>query len=193
MTKSQDTLNLLANRRSVKPTMFAEPGPSTDELDTLLTIAARVPDHKKLTPWRFVVFKGAARARAGEIFAAACAAEDKDAPSEVRLETERSRFLRAPVVVAVISRFVDKPGVPEIEQRLSAGAAAFNLCLAANAMGYGTCWITEWLAYSPAVQTGLGLADGEKFAGFVYIGTAIERQDDRPRPALADVVTYWPD
>ncbi len=190
--QNKDLLNFLATRRSLKPTMFAEPGPSASELDQILTIAARVPDHKKLNPWRFIVFQGAARTKAGEIFAAACKAEDKAEPSEIRLETERGRFERAPVVVAVISRIIKKPGVPEIEQILSTGAAAFNLCLAANAHGFGTCWITEWIAFSPIVHEGLKLEEGERIAGFVYIGTATERQDDRSRPDLANIVTHWP-
>lgn len=190
--KNEATLQLLETRRSLKPAMFAEPGPSADELERLLRIAARVPDHKKLNPWRFIVFQGEARARVGELFAQACQAEDKQQPSEVRLATERERFTRAPLVVAVVSRIVDKPGVPEIEQILSAGAASFNLCLAANAMGYGTCWITEWIAYSKIVRRGLELGESERIAGFVYIGTARERQDDRPRPDLSGIVTHWP-
>jgi nitroreductase len=185
------TIALLANRRSVKPHMLAAPGPTPAQLETLLTIAARVPDHKKLVPWRFVVFEGEARARMGEVFARACAAEDKEPPSPKRLETERNRFLRAPLVVAVVSRVVEKAPAPEWEQVLSAGAAAFNLCIAANAMGFGTCWITEWVAYSPTVRQALGLAANERIAGFVYIGTAAERQEDRERPRLDDIVTRW--
>jgi nitroreductase len=188
---SNATLDLLAARRSVKPQLLGLPGPSTAELDRILTIAARVPDHKKLAPWRFVVFEGEARTRFGEVIAAACAAEEKEPPSPVRLETERTRFLRAPLVVAVISRIKPSAGAPEWEQVLSAGAACFNLCLAANAMGYGTCWITEWLAYSPRIADALGLAANEKVAGFVYVGTAKEKPEDRERPALADIVSRW--
>lgn len=190
--RNSDILDFLATRRSLKPTMFAEPGPTPEELEEILRIAARVPDHKKLVPWRFIVFSGESRAAAGHLFADACKHEDKFEPSEVRLETERDRFLRAPLVVAVINRYVEKPGVPEMEQTLSTGAAAFNLCLAANAMGYGTCWITEWIAFSPRVRAGLGLADTERFAGFVYIGTPTDRQDDRPRPDLSEIVSHWP-
>ena len=191
MTTSLATLELLKSRRSLKPTMFTTPGPTDAELTEILTIASRVPDHKKLNPWRFIVFSGSARAKAGDLFAKACIAEDDMEPSDVRLQTERTRFLRAPLVIAVVSRFVEKPGVPEMEQLLSTGAAAFNLCLAANAMGFGTCWITEWIAYSPTVSAGLGLQPGERIAGFIYIGTAAERQTDRDRPALHDIVTHW--
>ena len=117
--------------------------------------------------------------------------EDTSAPSPVRLDGERQRFLRAPLVVGVVSRVVATPGAPEWEQVLSAGAACFNLCLAANALGYGTSWITEWVAYSPIVRAALKLADNERIAGFVYVGTPATRPPDRERPALADIVTRW--
>lgn len=184
-------LETLATRRSVKPDLLQAPAPSGEELDRILTIAARVPDHKKLVPWRFIVFEGEARAAAGELFAAACEAEEKEPPSHVRLDTERSRFLRAPLVVAVVSRVAKRPGAPEWEQILSAGAAAYSLCLAANASGYGTSWLTEWVAYSPMVLAGLGLAENERIAAFVHIGTAKEKPEERERPRLADIVTRW--
>lgn len=189
---SNPVIDLLKTRRSLKPDMLAEPGPSAAELDTILTIAARVPDHKKLAPWRFVVFQGDARSRFGEIMAEACKAEDKMEPSEVRLEGERKRFLRAPLVVAVISSIKEAPkAAPEWEQVLSAGASAMNLCLAANALGYGTCWITEWVAYSPKVAAGLGLAPKERVAGFVYIGTPRQKPDERERPDVNAITTRW--
>ena len=188
---SQETLELLLQRRSTKAAMLGDPGPSPQQLETILTAAARVPDHKKLEPWRFIVFEGDARGAFGKVLLEACLAEEKETPSAARLETERTRFLRAPTVVAVVSRVAPNPGAPEWEQVLSSGAACFNLCLAANALGFGTCWITEWYAYSPAVRRGLGLADSERVAGFVYIGTAKEVQPDRDRPQLARIVTRW--
>ena len=155
---SQETLELLLRRRSVKAAMLGEPGPSPQQLETILTVAARVPDHKKLAPWRFIVFEGDARATFGRVLLKACLAEDKDTPSAARLETERTRLLRAPTVVAVISRVTPNPAAPEWEQVLSCGAACFNMCLAANALGFSTCWITEWYSYSPGVRAALRLA-----------------------------------
>jgi nitroreductase len=189
---SQSTLEMLSSRRSVKADMLTEPGPSSAELVKILTAAARVPDHKKLVPWRFIVFEGAARSAFGDVLVASCLAEEREAPSPVRLEMERGRLLRAPTVVAVISRVVPHPAAPEWEQILSAGAACFSLCLAANALGYGTCWITEWYAYSTRVRAALKLADNERVAGFIYIGTPRARQPDRERPDLAQIVTRWP-
>jgi nitroreductase len=189
---SQGTLDLLLTRRSVKPLAMAAPGPDEDQLRQILTVASRVPDHKKLAPWRFIVFASAARAAFGEILAEACKAEEATPPSPVRLETERTRLMRAPLVVGVVSRVVESAGAPRWEQELSCGAAAMNLCLAANALGFGTSWLTEWYSYSPHVAAKLGLAANERMAGFVYIGTATERQADRDRPDLATIVSRWP-
>jgi nitroreductase len=107
------------------------------------------------------------------------------------LENEAKRFLRAPVVIAVISRVVKNPAAPEWEQILSAGAACQNLNIAATSLGYGVQWITEWCAYSEGVRKALRLAENERVAGFVYIGTPKEKPDERERPVLAEIVTSW--
>jgi nitroreductase len=187
-----DALSLLRSRRSASANKLGGAGPSPDQLTELLTIASRVPDHRKLAPWRFIVFEGDARQAFGEALAAALLAEEKEAPSAARLETERHRLTRAPLVVAVISSpKVDQKATPEWEQILSCGAAAMNLCLAANAMGFGTTWITEWYSYSPTIRGTLGLASHEKIAGFVYVGADLDPQPDRERPRLEDIVTHW--
>lgn len=188
---NENALALLRTRRSVSAKSLGQPGPSAEALEQILRIAARVPDHKRLAPWRFVVFEGEARAAFGGVLADALVAEDKDAPSPIRLETERARFLRAPVVIAVVSSPRSTSVVPEWEQVLSAGAACLNLCLAAHAMGFAANWITEWYAYSPAVGKALGLGDGERVAGFIYIGTPLVTPDERERPDLAAIVSNW--
>jgi nitroreductase len=137
------------------------------------------------------VFEHEARATFGKALAAACVAEERDTPSEMRLETERRRFLEAPVVVGVVSRTVEMTGAPEWEQILSAGAACYNLCLAANGLGFATNWLTGWYAYSPAIRRHLQLAPNERMAGFIYIGTVTEPSADRERPALASIVTRY--
>jgi nitroreductase len=182
----------LAARRSVKPDRLAEPGPTPEELRQILTVGARVPDHKKLAPWRFVVFEGDARRSMGEVFAKACEKEDKQPPSPVRLDLERGRFLRAPLVIAVISSIKPRPGAPEWEQILSSAAVCFNTCLAANALGFGTSWITEWIAYSPFVHEALGLKESERIAGIIYVGQPMEKPEERERPAIDDLITRWP-
>ncbi|HMN37992.1 MAG TPA: nitroreductase [Hyphomicrobium sp.] len=184
-------LSFLASRRSVKPDKLLAPGPSSAQLQEILKVATRVPDHKKLAPWRFIAFEGDARKAIGEVFASACAAEEKEPPSHVRLDTERARFMRAPFVLAVISQVKPRSGAPEWEQVLSAGALCFNVCLAANAMGFGTSWITEWVAYSPAVRSALQLEDNERVAGFIHIGTPAEKPGERERPDPNALLTHW--
>lgn len=186
------TLALLEKRRSVSANKLGDPGPTDAQLDRILTIAARVPDHRKLAPWRFIIFAGESRARFGHTLADVCRAEEKETPSAVRLETEAARFLRAPVVVAVISApRQDAKATPEWEQVLSVGAVCQNLVVAANAAGFSSSWITEWYAYSPGIAKALGLAGGERVAGFIYIGTALEKPEERERPLLANIVRRW--
>lgn len=185
-----DALELLQKRRSVKPVELTMPGPTGAQIETLLTIAARVPDHGKLTPWRFIVFEGAARETAGEAIASVFAA-DNPAADPARLQIEKTRLARSPLVVAVVSRAGAHVKIPEWEQVLSAGAAAMNLVIAAHAMGFAANWITEWYAYDRRVLEQLGLAPQERIAGFVHIGTATKPPEDRERPALETIVTRF--
>jgi nitroreductase len=185
-----DPIALLRTRRSVKPIELAVPGPSPAELETLLTIASRVPDHGKLTPWRFIVFEAEGRDKAGEAIAAAFVAKYPDAKPD-QIAFERTRLARAPLVVAVVSRAAPHVKIPEWEQVLSAGAAAMSLVIAAHALGFAASWITEWYAYDRRVLDALGLAPHEKIAAFVHIGRAAQPPEDRPRPALGDVVTRF--
>jgi nitroreductase len=184
------TITLLRTRRSLKPTELIGPPPSSHDLDTLLTIASRVPDHGKLTPWRFIVFEGEAQLKAGAAIAAAFVAKYPDATPD-QIEFERRRLARAPLVIAVVSRAAPHVKIPEWEQVLSAAAAAMSLVIAAHALGFGATWITEWYAYDRIVLDALGLAPHEKIAGFVHIGRPAHAPEDRPRPALADIVTRF--
>ncbi len=186
-----DALELLTTRRSFKALELAGPPPSAADLETILTVASRVPDHGKLTPWRFIVFEGEARRSAGAAIATAFHAKYPDAKPE-HVEAERARLMRAPLVVAVISRAAPHVKIPEWEQVLSAGAAAMNLVLAAHALGYGASWITEWYAYDRGVLDALGLAPHERIAGFVHIGRPPGPPEDRPRPPLAKIATRFP-
>ena len=185
-----DAIDLLKARRSVKPREMSGPGPSPAELETILTIGARVPDHGKLAPWRFIVFEGDARARAGEIIAKVFARKNPQAAA-ADIEAEKRRLGDAPLVIAVVSFTRPHPKVPPWEQELSAGASAMSIVNAANALGYGTNWLTGWFAYDRDVLDGLGLKPDERFAGFIHIGTPTKPNKDRPRPALADIVTRF--
>lgn len=183
-----ETIKLLRTRRSAPANTLAEPGPAPEEMEVILTLASRVPDHGKLAPWRFVVIRGEARLRLGETIAAAFQADNPGADPD-RIAQERGRLARAPVVIAVVSRAKPHPKIPDWEQVLSAGAVCMNLMTAANALGYGANWITEWVAYDRRVLDALGLEPHERVAGFIHIGRAGDPLPDRPRPALADIVT----
>jgi nitroreductase len=185
-----EALDLLKTRRSVKPIELTGPGPAPAELDTLLTVASRVPDHGKLTPWRFIVFEGDARLKAGETIASVFKAANPQATDD-QVAFERNRLARAPLVVAVVSRAGPHVKIPEWEQVLSAGAAAMNLVTAAHALGFAANWITEWYAYDRRVLDALGLGAAEKIAGFVHIGRPAKPPEDRPRPPLSEIVTKF--
>lgn len=176
---SAETLALLAKRRSTKIAHMAEPGPSDAELDALLHLAARVPDHGKLGPWRFVVISGDARARAGEKLAQVIA--NDPGVDQGRLNGARTLLSRAPVCVMVVASPVESIKVPEWEQLLSSAAACFSLLVSAHALGYAGCWLTEWPTYDARARAALGLAEQERIAGFIYLGTAREPAIERVR------------
>lgn len=185
-----DALELLKTRRSVKPMELTGPAPSPSEIETLLTVASRVPDHGKLAPWRYIVFEGDARHAAGDVIAQAFRAGRADATPD-QIEFERQRLARAPLVIAVVSRAGPHVKIPEWEQLLSAGASTMNLVLAAHAMGYAASWITEWYAYDRRVLDAFGLTADERVAGFVHIGRPARPPEDRDRPKLETVVTRF--
>lgn len=185
-----DALQLLKTRRSVKPIELAGPPPSPAEIDALLTIASRVPDHGKLAPWRFIVFEGDARLSAGDKIASVFRANRADATPD-QIAFERMRLARAPLVIAVVSRAAPHGKIPEWEQELSAGASAMSLLIAAQALGFSASWLTEWYAYDRAALDALGVGANEKIAGFVHIGRAANAPQDRERPKLGDIVTRY--
>ncbi|MCW2308464.1 nitroreductase family protein [Rhodobium gokarnense] len=185
-----DALDLLTTRRSVPAVNLADPAPDAKTLKALLTIASRVPDHGKLSPWRFIIYAGDARAKAGERLAKIVETRDDVVDAE-RLAHERSRFTRAPLVVGVVSRAAPHEKIPVWEQELAVGAVCMNLLHAAHAYGFAGQWLTEWCAFDADAGKALGLKDGEKFAGFVHIGTPTEKPEDRRRPDIDRLMTYW--
>lgn len=186
---SADTLRLLAERRSSKPFHLAAPAPTPAQLAALLRLAARVPDHGKLAPWRFIVMEGEGAVRAGAALAAVLEARG-DAAAET-LAAARATFTRAPLVVAVVSTAAPHPKIPEWEQVLSAGAVTQTLLVAAHAMGFGGVWLTGWACYDAQARAALGLADQERIAAFVHLGTQVETQPERARPDVAALTTRF--
>jgi nitroreductase len=185
-----DALSLLATRRSASVKAMTDPGPTAEQLATLLDIAVRVPDHGKLTPWRFILFEGPARERFGELLAARWRELHPD-HGEATVAQARNFFLRAPAVLAVVSRAAPHVKIPEWEQVLSAGAVCLNILVAATAMGLGCQWNTDWCAYDEKMLAAMGLLSHEKIAGFIYLGTPSEAITDRPRPTPESLLTRW--
>ncbi len=186
---SPELLDYLLRRRTVETVNLGEPGPSPEQLETILKAAARVPDHGKMFPWYFVVFEGRAREDIGNLLREAYKAEEPGA-AEAKLELEAGRFMQAPAVVGVISR-IRKGKHPMWEQILSAGAACQNLILASHATGFGAHWLTEWYAYNHIFREKLGLDERDNVAGFIYIGTLKKEPVERDRPDMEKIVTYW--
>jgi nitroreductase len=182
------TIDLLLSRRSGSAKAMKEPGPSKKQLAQILQAGSRAPDHGKLFPWRFIVFEGKGRERAGDILAEVMKAEGE---RDKQVEEERARFLRAPVVIGVVSAAREQHKIPVWEQELSAGAVCQNILVAATALGFVANWLSEWYAYHPVVKDRLGLKPGERIAGFIYIGTAKDDLEERPRPEMDRIVTVF--
>lgn len=185
-----DALELLRLRRSTTANMMTAPGPAPDELDCILEIATRVPDHRRVVPFRYVIFEGEARAAFGDVLAASFQQNNPQAETAL-IELERNRFLRAPIVVAVISSINPNHKTPEWEQVLTAGAVCQNMLIAASASGFAAQWLTEWYAFDAAVLAAIGLSSQERVAGFIYLGTASQDPKERPRPDAQTLVTRW--
>ena len=185
-----EALERISSRRSVKAMDLQEPGPSPESLNTILDSALRVPDHGKLGPWRLVIFQHDDRAAFGDILAARWRVLHPDA-NEAQLRFEQNRFMRAPVVIAVISERQAGHKIPEWEQILSAGAVCQNLLVAASLAGFAAQWLTEWYAYDDDMLTALGGTPGhDQIAGFIYIGEKIKAPMERTRPDPDKVITY---
>ena len=181
-------LDLLLTRRSGSAKAMTGPGPSKKQIEEILHAGARTPDHGKLFPWRFIVFEGKGRERFGDILADVMQAEGERAK---QVEEERGRLMRAPLVIGVISAAREQHKIPLWEQELSAGAVCQNILIAVTALGFVGNWLTEWYAYHPEVKARMGLKPGERVAGFIYIGTAKDALEERPRPDLDKIVTRF--
>lgn len=189
---NQAVLEFMRTRRSVPAKLMVGPGPNEKQLRDILEIAARVPDHGKLAPWRFVRYSHAKCDDLGKKILAraqAIAAEKGETLSAENTAIERNRFNRGAVVIAVISCAKPHPKIPEWEQVLSSGAVAMNMLIAANANGFDAQWLTEWLAFDDSLRIELGLETGEKVAGFIHIGTRQDPKTERGRPVLDDIYT----
>jgi len=182
-------LSLLETRRSAKPRELVGPGPTPEEMERILTIGTRVPDHGKLTPWRFVTVAEDQRDALAALLLDALAHENPDA-TDAHRQKEREFAHYAGQLVVLVSAPVPDHKIPEWEQQLSCGAAGMNLLLAAHALGYVAGWVTGWRAYSPRVNTAF-CGPGERIAGFIFIGQPGRELEERERPELGSVWKPW--
>ena len=182
------TIDLLLRRRSVVAAKQTEPGPGPEDLETILRCAIRVPDHAKLSPWRIQVLDKNAQYKLGDVFADTFKKYNPDA-SEARLQQEKQRPIRAPLLLIVSTR-IESERVPRWEQILSGGAVCQNILIAATALGYASQWLSEWVNYNNDIKTYLHIPQADEILGFIYIGSTNEPPKERPRPELDDIVTY---
>jgi len=193
MTQFNDTssiLSLLKTRRSASAKAMTGPGPTAEQIAEIIACACRVPDHGKLNPWRFILWEGDARARFGDLLRARWAALHPD-HGENTLAFAQNMFMRAPVVLGVISTAAEHPKIPVWEQQLSAGAVCQNALLAATALGIACQWQSDWVAYDPVIAAAMDLTPSERVAGLIYLGAAAAPYEERPRPDPASLVMRW--
>lgn len=193
MTKLNETTSLLAflkSRKSASAKAMTGPGPSADQIAEILEIAVRVPDHGKLAPWRFILFEGEARAKVGDSFAQVWAAQNPSHGPEI-FNFQRGLFMRAPVVLAVVSTAAPHGKIPVWEQQMSAAAVCYNAVMAATALGFDAQWQSDWVIYDEGAKTVMGVNAAEKIAGLIYIGHSSVQLEDRPRPDALALLTRW--
>lgn len=189
MSIQKPLFDYLSTRRSIPAPQMIEPGPDRSEIEQILKLASRVPDHGKLAPWRFIVFRGDKRLELGNELLSIALKKMPDLSEDLQ-QVERNRLSRAPVVIAVVSCAAPHFKIPVWEQELSAGAVCLNLFMAANALGFAANWLSEWIAYDDEAKVALGIKPEEKVAGFLYVGSTTFPQTDRPRPELSEIVTW---
>jgi nitroreductase len=190
LNDTSSILRLIKSRKSASAKAMTAPGPSPEQLSEILACAVRVPDHGKLTPWRFILWEGEARANFGNVMKARWQALHPE-HGEDTLRFVQGLFLRAPAVLAVISTAAEHPKIPVWEQQLSSGAVCMNILYAATALGVGCQWNTDWVAYDAEIAAAMGLKPHEKVAGLIYLGTPSAPLEERPRPDPQALLTRW--
>lgn len=190
MLMNDDALNLLLTRRTVPSAFLGAPGPSQEQVETVLRAAIRVPDHGKLAPWRYVALDEAAIHLVAPQLRALRLDEAPDAEIE-QLDKQLDAFVKAPLCLVVVGMAREHPKIPVWEQQLSIGASTMNLMLAAHAIGFSAQWLTGWMCDSRAAKALLGVDDDEAICGFIHIGTPTAPPSERPRPSVAERLVRW--
>ena len=185
-----DTLKLLLTRRSTTADLMSGPGPSEAELRNIILAASRVPDHRRVVPFRFVVIKDEQRKQLG-IALGAIFKENNPEAEQRAIDYEASRFLRAPIVLTVVAALDEGHKTPIWEQTLTVGAVCQNALIACNASGFAAQWLTEWYTFDGAFKEKLGVSEDEKIAAFIYIGSATQNPKERLRPDIDSLISTY--
>lgn len=184
-------LDLLENRTSIPAVQLTEPAPSQEQLERILRCGLTAPDHANMKPWRFITIRGDARAKLGEVFAESAVLQEPDLPAE-KVARMKQKPLRSPLIVVIVATITaDHPKTPEIEQVLSAGAAATLIQLAATASGFGSIWLTGPNTYNENVKKALGVKASDQIVGFLYLGTPSDKPGVKKRPDLNEHLSEW--
>jgi len=184
---SAEVLDRLFHRRSAPAPTLTAPGPSGDEIELLIKIGLRVPDHGKIGPWRIVRFTTEAKAKLVETLVTLAQSQTEAKKAEVAL----LKMSTPPEMLLVVSSPIQPHKIPLWEQQLSAAAVCQNLLIAAGAMGYGANWITDWYSYDAEAKALMGLSPDENVAGFIYLGTPNEAPLERDRPNYDERISWW--
>ena len=188
LNDTSTVLTFLKSRKSASAKAMTGPGPSKAQMDEILEIAVRVPDHGKLAPWRFILIEGEGRATIGEGFAQVWAKNNPSHGAE-SLDFQRGLFMRAPVILVVVSTAAVHGKIPVLEQQMSSAAVCYNAVLAATALGFDAQWQSDWVAYDEAAKPVMAVGPHEKISGIIYIGTSSVPLEDRPRPDVSTLLT----
>lgn len=181
----------LLKRHSTPAKALAEPAPDDEQLRQIFEIAMHAPDHGRIYPYRFITIRGDARHELSRVFGDVVKKRDPDV-SDDYLKKQKDKPLRSPLIIVVVACLTESPKIPAIEQMLCAGAAAHNILLASNAMGFGSIWLTGDNAYDALVESALGLASNEKIIGFIYLGTDMKELPSPPKPSIDEKISQWP-
>ena len=188
LNDTSSVLVFLKSRKSASAKAMAAPGPSKSQIDDIIEIAVRVPDHGKLAPWRFILIEGEGRARIGQGFADVWAKNNPSHRADI-LDFQRGLFMRAPVILVVVSTAAVHGKIPVWEQQLSSAAVCYNAVLAATALGFDAQWQSDWVAYDDGAKAVMGVHAHEKVSGIIYVGTSSVPLEDRPRPDISTLLT----
>lgn len=185
-----NVLDFLNLRRSTPLPLLGQPGPDDETLQLILRLASRVPDHRRVVPWRFIVFAGTAKQQAAQQIGQRYAALHPDCQQDA-IASEVRKFSCSPMVIALVYSPNEQHKTPLWEQQLSVGAVGQNLLMAGNAAGFAGVWLTYWYAFDQKICRLFGLDASEKIAGFFHFGTASENPKERPRPNMVDIISWW--